>query len=73
MKERFGKPPEIKLLHPGRLPEEVPPEDSCTLDLADEGPQTLERVADIYGLTREEAQKQISSWQDALDRASAAA
>jgi len=46
-------PPTIKILHPDRLPEDVPPEDSCVLDIADAGPQTLERVARVYGLTRE--------------------
>lgn len=53
VRRRQDSTPEIKILHPGRLPEDVPPEDSCTLDLADAGPHTLERVADVYGLTRE--------------------
>ena len=43
----------IKLSHGDRLPEEVPPDESCSLDVADQGPQTLERVGEIMGLTRE--------------------
>jgi hypothetical protein len=46
-------PPEIRLLHPHRLPEDMPPADSCTLDLAEDGPQTLDRVGQVLGLTRE--------------------
>ena len=53
VRRRQDSNPEIKILHPGRLPEDVPPDDSCTLDLADAGPHTLERVAEVYGLTRE--------------------
>lgn len=45
--------PRIKILHPERQPEDMPPADSCTLDVADSGPQTLDRVAGIFGLTRE--------------------
>ncbi len=43
----------IKLTHPGREPEDVPPGESCSLDVADEGPHTLDEVARIMGLTRE--------------------
>ncbi len=43
----------IKLAHGNREPEDVPPNDSCCLDIADQGGQTLERVAEILGLTRE--------------------
>ncbi len=48
--DRWGN---LKLSHPGRSPEEVPPGESCALDVADQGPHTLEEVADILGLTRE--------------------
>lgn len=44
---------DIRLSHPGRLPEDVPPEDSCSLDVAEYGPNTLDRVASVLGLTRE--------------------
>jgi len=53
IRRRANRPPEIKLLHPDRLPEDMPPEDSCTLDLAEDGPQTLDRVGQVLGLTRE--------------------
>ena len=53
IRRRANCPPEIKLLHPDRLPEDMPPEDSCTLDLAEDGPQTLDRVGQVLGLTRE--------------------
>lgn len=53
VRHRDGLPPQIKLLHPGRLPEDVPPADSCSLDVADSGPHTLDHVAKILGLTRE--------------------
>jgi len=43
----------IRLSHKQREPEDVPPSDSCVLDVADSGPQTLERVGEILGLTRE--------------------
>jgi hypothetical protein len=43
----------LKLTHGNREPEDVPPGDSCCLDVTDQGPQTLERVAEIMGLTRE--------------------
>ena len=35
-------------------------EDSCALDLADQGPQTLERIAGVLGMTRERV-RQIES------------
>jgi hypothetical protein len=34
-------------------PEDVPPRRSCSLDLADDGPQTLETIGETVGLTRE--------------------
>ena len=37
----------------GREPEDVPPERSCALDVADRGGQTLEEVGDCLGVTRE--------------------
>lgn len=43
----------IQIAHGKRLPEDVPPDESCSLDVADGGPQTLSRVGEILGLTRE--------------------
>ena len=43
----------IQLAHGKRQPEDVPPDESCSLDVADSGPQTLSRVGEILGLTRE--------------------
>lgn len=43
----------IRIEHGERQPEDVPPEDSCVLDVADEGGATLERVARVLGVTRE--------------------
>lgn len=48
-----GEAPRIKILHPSRLPEDMPPRESCSLDMADSGPHTLKEVADVLGLTRE--------------------
>jgi hypothetical protein len=45
--------PRIKILHPSRLPADVPPRESCALDIADSGPHTLDQVAQVLGLTRE--------------------
>jgi DNA-directed RNA polymerase sigma subunit (sigma70/sigma32) len=39
--------------HGSRAPEDVPPDESCVLDLVDEGLQTLDRIGQIFGLTRE--------------------
>lgn len=43
----------IQLAHGKRKPEDVPPDESCSLDVADSGSQTLSRVGEILGLTRE--------------------
>ena len=43
----------IQLAHGKRNPEDMPPDESCSLDVADSGPQTLSRVGEIMGLTRE--------------------
>jgi hypothetical protein len=43
----------IQLAHGKRQPEDVPPHESCSLDVADSGAQTLSRVGEIMGLTRE--------------------
>jgi len=43
----------IKLTRPQLDPWSVEPHDSCSLDVADQGSQTLERVGDILNLTRE--------------------
>ena len=43
----------IQIAHGKRLPEDMPPEESCSLDVADRGPQTLSTVGDVMGLTRE--------------------
>jgi hypothetical protein len=40
-------------LHSWKEPEDVPAEKSCSLDLADNGPQTLVTIGEIIGLTRE--------------------
>lgn len=48
--DRWGN---LKLSHPDRSPEEVPPDESCALDVADRGPHTLDEVATVLGLTRE--------------------
>jgi hypothetical protein len=43
----------LRVAYGERAPEDVPPEDSCDLDVAMEGGATLERVAMILGVTRE--------------------
>ena len=43
----------IKFAYPGREPWEVPPDESCSLDVADRGSTTLEKVGDMIGVTRE--------------------
>jgi len=43
----------ITLNHGNLAPEDVPPHTSCSLDVADRGPHTLEEVAEYLGLTRE--------------------
>lgn len=45
----------VRINYGDRAPEDVPPESSCALDLADAHPSgmTLEEVADVLGLTRE--------------------
>lgn len=43
----------VRFSHPELEPDEVPPDESCSLDVASEGPQTLERVGRILGITRE--------------------
>jgi len=43
----------LQIAHRKRNPEDVPPEESCSLDVADRGPQTLSKVGEILGLTRE--------------------
>lgn len=40
-------------LGPWKEPEDVPPEQSCSLDIADNGSQTLETIGMIMDLTRE--------------------
>jgi hypothetical protein len=47
--------PDIKL-RAGKLPEE-----SCALDVADEGVHTLEEVGNIFGLTRERVRQILAS------------
>jgi len=43
----------ITLTHGDRAPEDVPPDESCSLDVADRGGLTLEEIANVLGLTRE--------------------
>jgi hypothetical protein len=43
----------IRIAHGEREPEDMPPDESCCLDMADHGPQTLEHVGAVLGLTRE--------------------
>lgn len=43
----------LQISRPGLEPEDVPEDESCSLDVASEGPQTLERVGQILGVTRE--------------------
>jgi hypothetical protein len=43
----------IKIFYPNRLPEDVPPDESCDLDVADQGDHTLDHVAKMFRLTRE--------------------
>lgn len=47
--------PDIKL-RAGCLPEQ-----SCALDVADEGSHTLEQIGDIYGLTRERVRQILAA------------
>lgn len=43
----------IRLNFPDLEPDEMPVDGSCSLDVADEGPTTLERVGEMMNLTRE--------------------
>jgi len=43
----------IKLNYPDLEPDELPPNASCALDIADVGGSTLERVGELMNLTRE--------------------
>jgi RNA polymerase sigma factor for flagellar operon FliA len=58
----------IRLNHPDLEPDQVP--HSCSLDIADDGPHTLEAVGDITQVTRERV-RQIEVW--AVKKAKAAA
>ena len=61
----------IKIAHGNRSPEDVPSEHSCLLDITDRGPQTLEDVGVILGLTRERIRqievKALQKLRSALD------
>lgn len=48
-----GHGPDIKVTCPHRNPWDVPPEESCELDIADRGGMTLEGVAHVLNCTRE--------------------
>jgi len=50
---KSGGSGKLMLNFPGLEPDEVPPEKSCVLDMADRGPQTLEEVAELLNVTRE--------------------
>ncbi len=56
----------ITMNFPDMDPEEMPPCGSCALDIADDGPHTLQEVGDIMNLTRERV-RQVE--QLACDRA----
>lgn len=43
----------VIVARPGLEPDEVPEDESCSLDVAASGPQTLERIGRILGITRE--------------------
>lgn len=43
----------VKITYPDRDPDDVPPHDSCALDIADRGGETLERVGELLNVTRE--------------------
>lgn len=47
----------IKFNRPELEPEEMPPELSCSLDCADDGPHKLDDVADRMNVTRERARQ----------------
>jgi hypothetical protein len=69
-------------LNSWKKPEDVPVEKSCSLDLADNGPQTLETISKVISLTRERVrqieksalqkiaktvgEEEISIWRDLL-------
>jgi hypothetical protein len=59
----------ITLTHPDRLPEDVPPDESCVLDVADQGYHTLDEVGRILGLTRERIRQIETSAVDKIQSA----
>lgn len=63
--ERSGS---IKFNHPGKEPEDLAPDASCALDVADGGGVTLEKTGELLNLTRERT-RQVE--QQALARAAA--
>lgn len=44
---------DVKITRPHLYPWDVPPGESCILDLADQGGMTLEQIAQVYNWTRE--------------------
>lgn len=58
----------LKYSRPGREPQDVPPGESCTLDVAGRGPQTLEEVGRLLGgLSRERVRQVEEACLAALD------
>lgn len=49
--EGHGK--DLKITAPHRYPWDVPPGESCVLDIAEGGPVTLERISEVLNCTRE--------------------
>lgn len=49
--KRRRYPPEVRLSHPDREPWEVPPDQSCALDVADSGRQGTREVGRLLGIS----------------------
>jgi hypothetical protein len=47
----------LKLVFPTREPWEMPPAESCALDVADRGPHTLEQLGELLNVTRERSRQ----------------
>lgn len=59
----------IKFNHPTLDPEEMAPEGSCALDLADNGPNILQHVGHLMNVTRERVRQVEASALQKLTRA----
>jgi hypothetical protein len=49
--------PAIRYTFPDREPWDMPPNRSCVLDIADEGPHTLEEIGEFTNVSRERARQ----------------